>query len=146
MSRASELRDAFDRGFAEAPAPSAAARHELLRIELAGEPYAIALADIASLHIDQKIVPVPAHTPALLGVIAMRGAIVPVYDLRLLLGVAATRPPRWLAIAGANAFAFDHVVGHFSVTELPPGRVIQHAGRMHPLVDFGVALQGVMHA
>jgi hypothetical protein len=146
VSRASELREAFDRGFAAAPAAEPGWRHELLRIELGGEPYAIVLADLASLHVDLEIVPVPTRAPALLGVIAVRGAIVPVFDLRRLLGIAATRPPRWLAIAGANAFAFDHVAGHCFVAELPPGRVIEHAGRNLPLVDFGVALQGAMHA
>jgi hypothetical protein len=145
VSRASELRDAFDRGFAAAPAADPGTRHELLRIELAGEPYALVLADLSSLHVDVEIVPVPARTPALLGVIALRGAIVPAYDLRRLLGLSTTRPPRWLAIAGASAFAFDHFAGHFSVAELPQGRVIHHEGRLHPLVDFGVALQGVMH-
>ena len=143
MSRATELRDAFDRAFADAPARERGAQYELLQIELAGEPYAIALADISSLHVDLAIVAVPARAPALLGVIALRGAIVPVYDLRRLLGLAATRPPRWAVLAGDNAFAFDHVAGHFSVAELPAGRVIQRDGRSHPLVDFGVALQGV---
>jgi purine-binding chemotaxis protein CheW len=145
MTRASELRDAFDRGFAAAPAVDPGTRHELLRIELAGEPYALVLADLSSLHVDLEIVPVPARTPALLGVIALRGTIVPAYDLRLLLGLAATRPPRWLVVAGAGAFAFDQFIGHFSVAELPPGRVVHHEGRPHPLVDFGVAVQGVIH-
>ncbi|MEO6772905.1 MAG: chemotaxis protein CheW [Kofleriaceae bacterium] len=146
MNRARQLREAFDRGFAAAPATAPELRHELLRIEVGGAPYAIVLADLASLHVDLEIVPVPARSPALLGVIALRGAIVPVFDLSVMLGVAARRPPRWLAIAGANAFAFDHVAGHCSVAELPAGRVIQHDGRAHPLVDFGLALQGVMHA
>lgn len=145
MSRADELRDAFDRSFAAAPAVDQRAPHELLRIELGGEPYAIALAEIRSLHVDLAIVPVPARAPALLGVVAVRGAIVPVYDLRRLLGLPATKPPRWAVIAGDSAFAFDHVAGHFSVAELPAGRTVHHAGRVHPLVDFEVALQGVLH-
>lgn len=145
MSRASELRDAFDRGFAAAPAIDKGTRHELLRIELAGEPYALALADLSSLHVDLEIVPVPARTPALLGVIALRGSIVPVFDLRLLLGLAATRPARWVAVVGASAFAFDQFSGHISVAELPATRVVHHEGRLHPLVDFRVALQGVIH-
>jgi len=145
VSRATELREAFDRAFADAPAGERATVHELLQIELAGEPYAIALADIDSLHVDLAIVAVPARAPSLLGVIALRGAIVPVYDLRRLLGLAATRPPRWAVLVGGNAFAFDHVAGHFSVAELPAGRVIQRDGRIHPIVDFEVALQGVTH-
>lgn len=145
MSRASELRDEFDRAFAAAPAVAQATPYELLQIELAGEPYAIALADIRSLHVDLAIVAVPVRTPALLGVIAVRGAIVPVYDLRRSLALPTIRPPRWVVLAGENAFAFDHVAGHFSVAEPPAGRVIQHQGRAHPLVDFGVALQGALH-
>ena len=121
MSRASELRDAFDRGFAAAPAADGGARHELLRIELAGEPYALALSEIRSLHVDLAIVPVPSRAPALLGVIALRGAIVPVYDLRRLLGLPTDRPSRWVVVAGNNAFAFDHVAGHFSAAVLVSG-------------------------
>lgn len=145
MSRASELRDEFDRSFAAAPAGDVATPYELLQIELAGEPYAIALAEIRSLHVDLAIVAVPTRAPALLGVIARRGAILPVYDLRRLLALPTTRPPRWVVVAGENAFAFDHVAGHFSVAELPAGRVSHHEGRAHPLVDFGVALQGALH-
>ena len=145
MSRASELRDEFDRSFAVAPAGDTSTPYELLQIELAGEPYALALSEIRSLHVDLAIVPVPSRAPALLGVIALRGAIVPVYDLRRLLGLPTDRPSRWVVVAGNNAFAFDHVAGHFSAAELPAGRMIHHEGRAHPLVDFEVALKGALH-
>lgn len=136
MSRADELRAAFDRGFAEAPAGDKRAALELLRIELAGEPHAIALADISSIHVDPKITAVPATAPELIGVIAVRGAIVPVYDLRALLGLATTRAARWIVIAHGAAFAFDAFLGHLAVAELTVRGVVEHAGRNHPIIDL----------
>jgi chemotaxis signal transduction protein len=136
MSRADELREAFDRGFAEAPAGERAAALELLRIELAGEPHAIALADITSIHVDSRITSVPATDAALIGVIAVRGAIVPVYDLRALLGLATTRAARWVVIAKGLAFAFDAFVGHVAVAELSVRGIVEHDGRNYSIIDL----------
>ncbi len=143
MSRADDLREAFDRGFAAAPATARPPQHELLRIELAGEPHVIPLAAIDSIHVDLPIVPVPATSTTLLGVIAVRGAIVPVYDLRGLLGLATARPPRWLAIAGTSAYAFDGFEGHLAVTDDPRTRgVVSHEGRLHRLIDLEILAPG----
>ncbi|MEO8844933.1 MAG: chemotaxis protein CheW [Kofleriaceae bacterium] len=142
MSRADELRAAFDRGFAEAPAVVAGAGYELLRIELGGEPYVVPLADVMSLHVDLRIVAVPATVPTLLGVIALRGAIVAVYDLRALLGLATTRAPRWIVLANGAGFAFDGFAGHVRVDDVVVRGVVELAGRLHPIVD----LKGLLHA
>jgi len=142
MSRADELREAFDRGFAEAPAVAAGAGYELLRIELAGESYVVPLADVTSLHVDLRIVPVPATVPTLLGVIALRGAILAVYDLRALLGLATARPPRWIVVAKAIGFAFDGFAGHLRVDDVLVRGVVEHEGRLHPIVD----LKGILNA
>jgi chemotaxis signal transduction protein len=142
MSRADELREAFDRGFAEAPAVVSGAGYELLRIELAGEPYVVPLADVTSLHVDLRIVPVPATAPTLLGVIALRGAILAVYDLRALLGLATARSARWIVVANGVGFAFDGFAGHLRVDDVSVRGVVEFEGRLHPIVD----LKGVLNA
>jgi hypothetical protein len=129
MSRATELRAAFDRGFADAPAGERGGGLELLRVELAGEPYAIALAEISSIHVDPKLTPVPATAPELIGVMAVRGAIVPVYDLRTLLGLATVRPPRWVVISQGLAFAFDAFTGHLAEVHV-------RGDRRYPIIDL----------
>jgi chemotaxis signal transduction protein len=108
-ARAAQLRDAFDRGFAAPVTPATAAQRDVLQIRLAGEPFAIALDQVASLHVDVKIVDVPALSRELLGIIAVRAHVVPAYDLRGVLGLDRALPPRWLVVArdAAAAFAFD---------------------------------------
>jgi purine-binding chemotaxis protein CheW len=108
-TRAAELRDAFDRAFAEPPAGPRAAYRELLRVRLAGEPFALALVEVAAIHVDREVVAMPATAPELLGVIAVRAQIVPVYDLRAVVGAPRELAPRWLVIArdAPAAFAFD---------------------------------------
>ena len=119
--RAAELRAAFDQAFVE-PLPGApAATRELLRVRLAGEPFALALVDIATIHVDVEVVAVPATAPELLGVIAVRAQIVPAYDLRAVLGLARELPPRWLVVArdAPAAFAFDGFDGLVRTAEVP---------------------------
>lgn len=115
MTRATELRDAFDRGFAESPQPPEPAHTDFLCIRLGGEPYAIALDDIASFHADLRVVALPTRAPELLGVAAIRAAILPIYDLRIGLGVSTTgSSTRWTVVTrrAPAGFAFDGYDGH----------------------------------
>jgi purine-binding chemotaxis protein CheW len=116
--RAAALRARFDRSFAEPPRGAAAATEDLLAIRLGGAPYALRLAELAGLFADRKVAPLPSAVRELLGVAGFRGAIVPVYDLRLLLGCTATAPPRWLVIAAQLpvGFGFDVLEGHLRVS------------------------------
>ena len=56
----------------------------------------------------------PTPVTGLLGLAGLRGAMVPVYDLRALLGVNPVDEPRWMVTAAAAtvAFAFDGFDGH----------------------------------
>ncbi|HEY1814472.1 MAG TPA: chemotaxis protein CheW [Kofleriaceae bacterium] len=108
MSRASDLRADFDASFARAPADRE--RYvELLAIRLGGEPYAVLVADITSVHADLEVVPLPASARELLGVAAIGTLIVPVYDLRAVVGAKQDGAPRWTVVAkhGGAAYAFD---------------------------------------
>jgi purine-binding chemotaxis protein CheW len=135
--RAAELRAAFDRGFAERPASTGAASIDVLKIRLAGEPYGALVAHVASIHVDLRLAPVPSPVAALLGVAAVRGAIVPVYDLRALVGVSAAEPPRWIVLAVdlVRGYAFDGFVGLVRATAVVAGSIV-HAGERFPAVDL----------
>jgi chemotaxis signal transduction protein len=150
--RAAELRDAFDRAFAEPPAGPRPAYRELLRVRLAGEPFALALAEIAAIHVDLEVVAMPATAHELLGVIAVRAQIVPVYDLRAVVGAPRELAPRWLVIArdAPAAFAFDGFDGLVRVVDAPVASSAQFAsgvvmidGRSTTILDLEAARAAV---
>jgi chemotaxis signal transduction protein len=115
--RAAQLRHAFDLSFAEAPASGLAAVEDLLNIRLGATRYALRINEIAGLFADVKITPLPTTVPELLGISGLRGFILPVYDLRALLGHVVDTTPRWLAIAAATSvgLAFDAFEGQVRV-------------------------------
>lgn len=111
---AEALRRAFDRAFAEAPRDDAQAGEELVALQLGGEGYLLPLAELSGLVVGRRIVALPTTAPAFLGVVGIRGTVVPVYDLGALLGhPRAESSPRWLAISKEPrvGFAFDRFVG-----------------------------------
>jgi purine-binding chemotaxis protein CheW len=130
-SRATELREAFDASFAEAPTgvrePTAGLLAvRLLAVRIGATPAAIRLRDIAGLHADKVVTAFPGSPPELLGLAGFRGAVVPVYDLGVLLGAPGTGQPRWCVVAAGRppvAFAFHHFDGWRQVpaTALAPG-------------------------
>jgi purine-binding chemotaxis protein CheW len=76
------------------------------------------VADARGLFKDRAIVPVPSPLPELLGLAGFRGSVVPVYDLRLLLGHPQSEPPRWLVLAAGPevvALAFEGFEGQLRV-------------------------------
>jgi chemotaxis signal transduction protein len=117
VDRASNMRAAFDRSFAEARRPEAPAVEGLLAIRIGSEPYALRLSEIAGLYADRAVTRLPGDAPALLGIAGFRGAIVPVYDLPALLGHRPAETTRWLAMAAGPpvAFAFAALDGHLRV-------------------------------
>lgn len=104
--RAAELRAAFDRSFAAPLRIDATITQDLLAIRVGAEPYAIRLSQVSGLFADKTITRVPGGVAALLGIAGFRGAIVPVYSLRTLLGHAGAQSPRWLVTAAVAPVAF----------------------------------------
>ncbi|HWF84777.1 MAG TPA: chemotaxis protein CheW [Vicinamibacterales bacterium] len=107
--RATVLREAFDRSFAQAPSAGAAAVDDLLAISLRGDRYALRLGELSGLFADKTVTWLPSPVAALLGIAGFRGTVLPVYDLGMLLGRPKAAAPRWLAVAKAAplALAFD---------------------------------------
>lgn len=112
--RAAELRTDFDRAFAAPSRADVARKLDLLAIGVGAESCAVRLSEITGLFADRKITFVPGSNPALLGIAGFRGVVLPVYNLRTLLGHSAAQTPRWLLIAAAApvALAFDAFEGH----------------------------------
>jgi len=116
--RAAELRRAFDRSFADAPHQTTETLVDLLAIRVAGDPYVVRLADVAGLFVDRVVTPLPTRVPDLLGIAGFRVTLVPVYDLRPLLGYSTGGAPRWMISTvgeGPIAFAFDLFEEHLRV-------------------------------
>jgi purine-binding chemotaxis protein CheW len=107
--RAVEMRREFDRAFATPVQFDQVLQESMLAIGAGGRNCAIRFTEIAGLHADKKITPVPGAHAALRGIAGFRGAILPVYDLAAALGFPVTQAPRWLVIVKAApvALAFE---------------------------------------
>lgn len=125
-AKAADLRKAFDRVFAEPPAPEAEAAADYLGIRIGAAPYAVALSEIGAVFADKKIAPLPSRAPELMGVAGIRGDVVPVFALGALLGQSGLEKPRWLVLAagGRAGFAFDALDGHLRI---PLASITPHA-------------------
>jgi chemotaxis signal transduction protein len=158
VSPGEELRAAFDASFALAPAEPHVRPEDFLGIGMADRPFALRLGDVAGLFVDKHIAPLPGPAPALLGIAGFRGATVPVYDLRALLGFEVGKVPRWLVlVAGkdALALAFDRFEGHLRIAsdaiaaEPSSGRgvftreIIRIGGETRTVVDVGAVARTI---
>ena len=157
LDRLAELRQAFDRSFAEAPTYQVTALQDLLDIRLGATPYALRVAEIAGLFADVKITPVPTRVAELLGIAAFRGSILPVYDLRALIEHRVDTSPRWVAVSAGNSIglAFDRFEGHMRVGEdamVPQGgrestvRHVREVVRIDGLVRPVLSIRSVVEA
>jgi purine-binding chemotaxis protein CheW len=124
---ADEMRRAFDEAFARPPRARAAPSEGLLAIVVAGDRYVLRLAEIAGLHADRPITTFPSAVPEVSGLVGLRSALVPVYDLAALLGYAKAAAPRWLVVLAAApvALAFDAFEGY--VTDVDKAAVVEAA-------------------
>jgi chemotaxis signal transduction protein len=152
--RAGELRDAFDRGFAGAVVPPDTSRSDVLCIGVGGQPCAIRLGDIASLHAALQIVALPSPAPELLGVAAIRATVLPIYDLAAALGMPGAAAVRWIAVHrdGQAGFAFERYDGHTRIADGALGATAQRGhvagqlvvdGQPRLVIDLGSVLTAI---
>ena len=80
------------RGASEPDAPELL--RELLVFHLDGTPYALPVARVREIVRVPAITPVPRVPPEIRGVIALRGEIVQILDLRMRIGLEAAQPTR----------------------------------------------------
>lgn len=113
------LRRDFDQSFAVPAGGPRPSQLDFLAVRVGGDPYAIRLSEVQSLHADRKLVPAPSLLPELLGVCGFRSVLTPVYDLAQLLGYGACLTARWLVVAHSAApiaFAFGDFQAHLRVS------------------------------
>jgi purine-binding chemotaxis protein CheW len=103
------------------------AMHVHLRV--GAERYAVPVADVRSIVDLEGVAPVLGMPPAVLGLRALDGALLPVFDLATLLGVAGAAPTRVVVVDAASplGLAVDAVL---DVAELPPLEAADDGGRL----------------
>jgi chemotaxis signal transduction protein len=149
---AAELKRAFDRSFAEAPAVAREAHDDLLEIRVGGDPYAVSLADTGGLFADTRITPLPGSVTEMCGVAGLRGSLLPVYDLGALLGYAKGKVPRWLLVTARTpvALAFDGFERHLSmpraaIAPAPDPGVSGRSRHIHDIVRTDTVVCPIIH-
>lgn len=121
--RAASLRAEFDAQFATAPVLGQESGERFLILGVGRDRLLCRLAHVGGLHVGHRIVPVPSTKPALLGIVGLRGAIVPVYALGAALGFPPDEASRWLVTAASAPLAF--AVGRFERhVEIPRDRIV----------------------
>lgn len=133
-SSSNDLRRAFDLSFSHPPSADPEGVEDLLMIRVTGHPYAIRLRDIAGLVTKRTVIPVRTANNNLLGLVGIRGEIVPAFGLASLLGHAEPLEGcRWMVICGSEApialcfSEFEHYV------RLPASSMHSDAGEVGPL-------------
>jgi chemotaxis signal transduction protein len=155
VTRADELRLAFDATFVDLPA-EARSIHSHLTFGVGGAAFAVPTTEVRALVVDRRLVALPGGPPGQLGIIGVRGDLVPVYALGPLLGLTASGvAPRWvIVVAGPTplGLAIDHFEGLVRQTDEdlappPPGAdpfvagLLRTAGawrsviRLEPILD-----------
>ncbi len=99
--RAADLRRRFDEGFAAPPSTEDPGFQDFLAVRLGGDAFALRRTEITGLVAGRALTKWPTAVPEFLGVLGHRGAIVPVYSLRGMLGYPPQEGGRWAGSASA---------------------------------------------
>jgi chemotaxis signal transduction protein len=97
------LRAGFDESFARPAAVDGDRPEELVGVRFGGDRFALRARELAGIHAHKRIVPFPSDAPALLGLAAVRAALVPVFALAALLGYADDEPAKWIVVTAGPA-------------------------------------------
>jgi purine-binding chemotaxis protein CheW len=155
---AATLRRHFDEAFAAPASSIIEPLEDLLAIRVGSDPYALRLSEIAGLYVGVKIVPVPSPVPQLLGIVGIRGMMVPIYDLAALLRYPPEVNSRWFVLARPPqpvGFAFETFESHLQVSlagsngeDSGTGGTVQHmrgtvraAGTLRPIIHLASMLE-----
>lgn len=141
--RAARLRDEFDRSFAVPAAQGAVLTEDFLGVRLCRDAHALRLSEIARVAPLSEVTRLPSAVPGLLGIVGFHGAVLPAYDLRVMLGYEAGEPARWMAVAATHglALAFDAVDAYLrapqgAATPCADARLRRHIREVLQIDDF----------
>jgi len=121
-------------------------RLEVLAFEVAGETYALPIDAVTEIVLPRAVTPLPRTPDFVLGVVSLRGAVVPVVDLPRRLGLTCSEPSRGSRILvlrdGEDRMGFwvDRVQGvlRFSSGDL---ETADFAGAVDPVFLGGIGYQ-----
>lgn len=141
-NRLTELRTGFDEAFALSPVEVAEDLIELAMIIAGGQRYAIQLRQLAGLEANLKVASLPVDLPGLLGLSAVRGHLVPIFDLASLLGAGpGGQAPRWVALHSGReliGLGFDEFKGSRRVPSQALGAQDSAPGQQVIRVESGL--------
>ncbi|MEP7051402.1 MAG: chemotaxis protein CheW [Pseudomonadota bacterium] len=147
--KALSLREAFDQSFVEAVAGERPDELDFLEVRVAGDPYALRVSEVQSLHASRRIVAAPSQLPELLGMSGFRGVLTPVYDLARLLGYGAEPAAKWLVVARNSspiAFAFGGFESHLRVVlDRVSAAALDSSGAVRGAVQRGGTALPLLH-
>jgi chemotaxis signal transduction protein len=145
--RAADLRRAFDDGFAAPRRGRFEGTEDLITFEIFGDGYAVPVGAVTGIAELQRLVHVPSRSPYLLGLAAVRGTLVPVYDLAGLLGYPQRGDhARRMVLCGSEerlALALGNFSGHASFPKTGHLDAVRD-GRVH--IARVVVIGGVVRA
>jgi len=107
--------------------PHATAEEEvrICLFSISGDTYAVTVDVLAEILIPQKIFPIPTTPPHVIGVINLRGNIVPIVDIRPSLSLPASAGANQVAIIRHNQMTIGILVDSVAeVTSVPLGSVL----------------------
>ncbi len=158
LTRASQWREAFDQSFARAPEDGTVDLQDFLAIRAGDGSYALRLAEVAGLQTLSSFTPCPSRRAELLGLSTFRGNVLPVYDLRVLLGAGGGQqaPAWWVAVKDAHlGLAFDVFERHLRLPtttiaradegdeRLYTGETLRCDGQLRPIVSINSILLNI---
>ena len=117
--KARVLAERFDQSFALPRSGAAPARQDFIAVRIRDDPHVLRLRQLAELRCGLAVTRLPGSPAELLGLANLKGAVVPVYDLGLLLGYPpGTMKADWYVLAAMApvAFAFDAFDGHLRLS------------------------------
>jgi chemotaxis signal transduction protein len=115
MSTAEDMRREFDAEFARSVTPKSSDLVDLLGVRFGGDPFAIRLREVEGVFEVRAITPAPSADPTFVGLVGLRAAVVPVFDLAALHGYPRSARCRWFVVAQQLGFGFETFDGHLRV-------------------------------
>src|SRR5438876_9484377 len=140
------MRDHAARDPARPPRPRRAPVSLYVWLETGGERYALPVEQVQEIEPLRELTPLPRAPRETLGLVNVRGRIVPVLDLARLLGTEASAKPSRLVVASVSgsyvAFAVDEVTSVAALRDLQP----DPSGAFVGTSQTSGALMGVLDA
>ncbi|WP_077037039.1 chemotaxis protein CheW [Pelomonas sp. KK5] len=161
LARAQQWREAFDEAFVRAPVEDSSDMHDYLAIRAGSGSYALRLDEVGGLQTLGGLTPCPTRRAELLGLCSFRATVMPVYDLRVLLGSGGggEAPAWWVAVNGAPlGLAFDVFERHVRLPDsaiakargadarLYTGETLRCEGQLRPIVSIQSILLNIREA